>query len=317
MQLPKESEFGESTRTKQVQSLVRTVDYHETSRGNLYIKPDPTGQEYRQLLMLQKLGLPVPEKIYYLPGTKRLATSASGEPLHAKYWNAEHDGKLSEYLQKASHLLQQVHSKIQGVHPSILRNSAGETSHPINNFKHRFESLNSTSTNSFLEQDPTNSSMQEEFKKLTNLMLMMIDIFSVKIDHVISEEDDENFLGDFKPENLVLNGADQISIIDPQISKGSRYFDVSKFFSRSILDGIAPKNIKPFLTQYEDNLVLDKKVYQNLTLRDLITVDMLNILSSYLGRFFEGKHEYRLVRQLSNPKKINQITSFLGRAKLT
>lgn len=130
--------------------------------------------------------------------------------------------------------------------------------------------------------------------------------------------DTDIFHGDYKPDNLLVRekGEDafQMTVIDPIMSRGSRYFDVAKFSARYLLESpnySFGNNLAYFFDGYGERPGTDEPVYGELTILNLMQMDILNTLKSYSRRHFAGNNNYRLVAAMGNPEFCEQTAGLL------
>ena len=291
-------------------TITRYVSKFRNKSGTcFYKKADPNGTEFKKYALISKYGVPIPQTVLYLKDTQEIVTQDSGIPLQDKmradnlfYYNSN---------AKVAKLVREMHSSFTKVstntHSDLLPFNPGHTSHPILNFESRFIGENSNASNAFLNsnsQDLNNLDLPGDNKKafidLYFYVLSTMTSYLNSIKPMIEDcyGDKEMILGDFKPENLLYDIQKGITVIDPSCIKGSKYFDVTKYVSRLLLEGVNPNDAIRFIGLYEGHIDLDKVVYRGLTMRALINIDMINILSSYIGRYLQGKTDYRLVNQL-------------------
>jgi hypothetical protein len=124
--------------------------------------------------------------------------------------------------------------------------------------------------------------------------------------------------GDFKPANILVSddAGQQISVIDPIISRGSTYFDLAKFTARYLLEYLeadqAPPSLKPFFDGYGIRPSEDLKLYGPFTFSDLVGVDLLNICRAYVRRYSAGIKTFRITRLLDSPAFCDRLTGLIG-----
>ena len=275
-----------------------------------FVKNDPNGEEFLRLKSLSEGSLPTPKEAYYLEDTECLATRDEGIPLNIAI--KENRKVFYSAIMKVSDLIEKFNQNMQGIDESLICNDNSHTSHPIKNFTSRFIEMKSDASNRFLlsnSQDLRNIDMDEHSKRsfinLYYYVKTIIDSYYNRINNIKDDayEDNEVVFGDMKPENILMNSRGELSLIDPFFVKGDKYFDFTKFTSRLLLEGVTPSRAIDFLS-LNGNGELKKIIYRGLSERELINIDMANILSSYIGRFLDGNSDYRLVKNLSN----NRIT---------
>ena len=62
---------------------------------------------------------------------------------------------------------------------------------------------------------------------------------------------------------------------------------------------------------------IKKDVYRGLSIADLVNIDMVNILSSYLGRALSGNNSYRMVQSLTQGEFLQNLQSGLKPTNFT
>ena len=276
-----------------------------------FVKPDHNKLEYRQYKVLADIGMAIPDEIIYLKETHELATLDMGDPFYELM--REPEGMFRSFLVAAANLINDFHEKISGVtdlDEELIRINPSQSAHPVANFVSRFIDRNSMASNVFLnkpeEVDIGTNSVNRSFNELHAYVMSIIQDYEEKVQDVVSDcyEDTDIILGDFKPENLVVFNDRKLVTIDPLLSRGDFEFDVTKFISRLILEGASPSEALDFLKIYDGNEELDEDVYRGFSRRELINLDMVNILASYMGRALMGKTNYRLIHNLCNQSGI-------------
>lgn len=266
------------------------------------------GKEFFRLQHLQNNKFPVPKEIYFLEDTNTLATREEGIPLNEEI--RKNNKFFYNYLISVSNLIEDFNQKMQDIPENLICTDDSHTAHPIKNFTSRFINTQSDASNRFLlsnSQDIRNLDMPEDtrnsFINLYYYIRTIIDSYYNRINNIKDDvySDKEVAYGDVKPENIIVSTKGELSLIDPFFIKGSKYFDFTKFSSRLLLEGVTPSKAIDFLS-FNGNGDLKKPVYRGLSERELINIDMANILSSYLGRFLDGEKEYRLIDSLSNKR---------------
>jgi len=281
---------------------------------NYFVKKDLDAVEFRRYHVMIDVGVEnVPSEIFYLEDTESLVTCEMGQPSQKRMLEK---GNIHDFFCLAANLILDFHTKIDrigNIDLDLIKVRSSHTSHPIFNFNSRFIEKNSTASNAFLEyseEDLKNLDLAgdliEPFKELSRYVFEIVEGYERKVMEVIDDchEDNDIALGDFKPENIIIDENKKLTLIDPSFVKGNKIFDPTKFVSRLLLEGVNPIYVFNFLELCYKQRDIDKSVYRGFSKKELINMDMVNILSSYLGRFLLGNKNYRLVDRLNLINKV-------------
>ncbi len=191
--------------------------------------------------------------------------------------------------------------------------------------------MHSTSLERFYGHFINHSGMQHEglirlsqtFSQLADDFLSKLEPFAIKEDHSSDEngvdcpkltiEDNGLFYGDFKPENILATRDSNhwnLRVIDPVLSDGSKYFDLAKFVSRYLIDNPTEKQRKAldaFFEGYGEIPSGNLRIYGPFTFMNLVVLERLNSLKSYIRRYHNKSSDYRLVNSLGSPDFCEQI----------
>lgn len=279
-----------------------------------YIKP--AGEQAEQIAFLGKIGLPTPETVI-LEGANpaQIAVKHAGDPLHQVIGE---DTALAESIVRTSGaLLHKVHTALEQADPEAfpelsLSTSPSTTANPIENFIYRFIDGKSSATNQIKNRLP------EESEDLRILLLELVS--SMREKGLPNEllDGQEMAYGDYKPENILYDTDKGLCLIDPQLNRGKRVADVAKFCTRTALEPNIPDIdvVRIFRGGYD--LASHRYEFDAKEFIWLSSLDLANIISSYLGRVAQGNVDYRLTAQLaSNDKYRKQVKALLAEGILT
>ncbi|HIQ56691.1 TPA: hypothetical protein EYG96_01465, partial [Candidatus Gracilibacteria bacterium] len=215
-------------------------------------------------------------------------------------------------------------SRVDG---TITRRDPSHTKHPIDNYRNRFEKKNSSASNMFLNAGVSDiknlgldDNMEKKFKDLHSYILKTIEMYEGKIKAIgdDSDGDTEIAFGDTKPENVIIDTLrEDLYFIDPSFVRGSRYFDYSKLISRLVMEGVKTSVAIHEVLRRTGDFNIKKDVYRGLSIADLVNIDMVNILSSYLGRALSGNNSYRMVQSLTQGEFLQNLQSGLKPTNFT
>lgn len=192
------------------------------------------------------------------------------------------------------------------------------------------DDMHSASLERFYGHFITASPLQHEgLTRLTQTVSQLADNFLSRLEPFVVErngvsdegevnprliiEDCNLFYGDFKPENILATrkyNRWNLRVIDPILSRGSKYFDLAKFVSRYLIDNPAQEQrttLSAFLEGYGETPSGNLRVYGPFTFMNLVVLDRLNSLKSLIRRYNNRSSEYRLITSLESPDFCEQI----------
>jgi serine/threonine protein kinase len=234
-----------------------------------------------------------------------LITPDAGHPLSSVL----PENAASSY-RKAGNLLRHMHTTFKhatgAIPQELLSISTKDSGHPVQNFCHRFIERKSNATNAFCSHEipfqfPMLHRLQESIANILQDMRQKCSAIDCQ------QEDNDIIFGDYKPDNILISKLGELCLIDPDIRRGKECFDIAKFVSRVLLEG---ETAFPLLTEFSagyGHIEPSELHYGNLEFKEQVLLDLINILSAYLGRCILGQRSFRLVQQLSDEQYCNYL----------
>jgi hypothetical protein len=330
-----------------ISTVTSTTRISESSTGERFFVKE-NGQEYQQLSLLQACGVPVPKTIALNTEASQFASIASGEPLPERLQDVDARNGL---LTRAGQTLHDIHRVLNdSIWPSsATAQTYANTSHIADCFFYKFIGRQEDMTLDEYRAHKGNEDVSPDNRELVSsgqfvelsetygtplrrLVTQMNDIGDTFIKRLephcksygpqpnlqpksyLTIVDTDICYGDFKPENIVVDEEGAITVLDPIITQGSKYFDLAKFTARTLID-VWPDQIslKPFFEGYGLLPTEEIKVYGPLSFSDLVCMDMLNILKTYTKRYRSGDTSYRITAQLGNPDFCDDMSALLAK----
>lgn len=282
------------TITNRVQILV------DNAGVQYFRKQDPC--QRRQLKLLESLELPVPPVIVDIP-PDAFASIYCGCPLSEML----NDTSVApDLLAKAGRVLGRTHLMLAERSPhidrSLLRTEEAHTAHILKSFRARY--IQSTVEPFAVALGQADSSRGKE---LASLLACMRACSQALVDRAQGPDGTHVIYGDYKPDNIVVDlthiAGPHLTLIDPHICEGDRRFDVAKFVSRVLLEPQGSKllpGLYDFVGSYRSIFNEERGSGVSASLRELIAMDSLNVLSSYVLLSLKGDCSFRLVAALGN-----------------
>ncbi len=293
-----------------------------------YRKADKGKEEYEKFHAMFRHQIPGPITTIFEKNKELLYTSGTNGMVFSEYMKTPL-GQL-ETPRIISSIVEEIDNmrvRMSRIDDSITKRNPGHTKHPIDNYRHRFVKKNSSASNVFLNANTTDiknlelpPEVEKRFQKLHSFILKTIELYEKKIAAIgnDSDGDTEIAFGDAKPENVIIDSLrKELYFVDPSFIRGSRYFDYSKLISRLIMEGIKVEIAIYEVLRRTGDFNIKKDVYRGLSIADLVNIDMVNILSSYLGRALSGNNSYRMVDNLTKNEFIQNLQSGLKPTNFT
>lgn len=334
--------------TIQTITTTTSVLHDAQDHAPFYAKPIDTVQ-YAQLQHLRSLGLPVPRDIAMGSSGERFATSDGGVTLSRVL--AEGSMEPAVVMRQAGSLLRTVHQCLsQAVIPDdVLLHSYHSSAHIVDNFAYKhWGNSGQTSQTSYeqhkrgvlgtneVTQLPNNADFIPDAHRMPSGLQDLVAcaneaarhyfaLLEPRIrknidtgDHILEIPDQGLCYGDFKPDNLLCttdaNGKVRITLIDPLLRRGSAYFDLAKFTSRSLLRNpeLTDTSVVDFFAGYGEQPQATIPVFGPYRFQDLVAMDTLNILRSYAKRIVVGDRNDSSVQAFDSPEYCQSVMEILN-----
>lgn len=278
-----------------------------------FSKCDPL--ERKQLALLDSLKLPVPPVVIDI----RDGEFASIDCGRSLCDILRTEGAAAHILPMAGRLLGLTHFQFEqrtsDIPVEILRSELAHTAHITRSFRARYMHSHIECFTSVVEQCTSRG-----IRHLTPLISCLADCAEHLAPRANTSDGGQVIYGDFKPDNIVVKERDlrgtHLTLIDPHICLGDRRFDVAKFISRVLLEpnGARLEDVlSTFNSSYRGIFHEDGIGAVPVSLRDLVAMDSLNVLSSYLLCALRGDEGFRLVASLQAAEYREYLTWHLER----
>ena len=330
-----------------IPSITSGVDIYTSQNFDpYYVKPlDPAKNEFMQLLYLSAAGLPTPKEILICSQTNTMATSYAGRmfDLTDRFYNA---GAFLNYVhsvldstppldvilqctyQHTAHTVDNFFYKhMNMVTDKMYRNYKlkGIGMSNLQSRQSRIENLPAFHSPYIPIPSDAHHSFQDLISEANMVAKQMLEKLITEVVFLNTEESHNTALpflalkkeqicyGDFKPDNILVDPYDnqKLVLIDPFITNGSKQFDLAKFTSRVRLanEGSSNELLDSFYQGYGTGAMKDTEGYGAFGFNDLVKIDSLNILKSYVKRYVRGDLSYHAVRQLAEPTFCKRLKS--------